>query len=94
MTIIQNARTSGGGAVSNIPSHALSVGPRETWKSETVSIWHAGMHDNPFGMRLTALMISKGIADAAVPMSLLAGHPNVRFNYYRGGIGECDVEMH
>jgi glucosamine-6-phosphate deaminase len=29
-----------------------------------------------------------------VPMSLLADHPNVQFNYYRKGIGTCDVEMH
>jgi len=39
-------------------------------------------------------MISKGIADSAAPMSLLAGHPNVQFNYYRGGLGNCAVEMH
>jgi hypothetical protein len=39
-------------------------------------------------------LISKGIADSAVPMSLLADHPNVQFNYYRGGIGTCEVEMH
>ena len=94
MTVIQNARTSGGGVVTKVPSQALSVGPVETWKAETVSIWHAGMHDNPFGMRLTALMISKRIPDAAVPMSLLADHPNVRFNFYRGGIGTTDAEMH
>jgi glucosamine-6-phosphate deaminase len=25
---------------------------------------------------------------------LLADHPNVQFNFYRGGIGTCDVEMH
>ena len=59
-----------------------------------MSIWHAGAHDNPLGQRLTALMISKGIADSAVPMSLLADHPNVQFNYYRGGLGSCAVEMH
>jgi glucosamine-6-phosphate deaminase len=94
MTIIQNARTSGGGVVSNVPSQALSVGPVETWKSEKVSIWHYGCHDNPFGMRLTTLMISKGIADSAVPMSLLAEHPNVQFNFYAPGIGTCDAEMH
>ena len=69
MTIIQNARTSGGGVVSNVPSQALSVGPLETWKCGKVSIWHAGNHDNPFGLRLTTLMISKKIPDAAVPMS-------------------------
>jgi glucosamine-6-phosphate deaminase len=27
-------------------------------------------------------------------MSLLADHPNVQFNFYRGGIGTCEVEMH
>jgi glucosamine-6-phosphate deaminase len=39
-------------------------------------------------------MIAKGLADTAVPMSLLALHPNVRFNYFRGGIGRCAIEMH
>jgi glucosamine-6-phosphate deaminase len=94
MTLIQNARTSGGGVVSNIPTHALSVGPIETWKAEKVSIWHAGAHDNPFGLRLTTLMISKRIPDSAVPMSLLADHPNVQFNFLRSGIGVCRAEMH
>ncbi len=59
MTLIQNARTVGGGVVQNVPTQAVTVGPVETWKAEKVSIWHAGMHDNPFGMRLTALMICK-----------------------------------
>jgi glucosamine-6-phosphate deaminase len=45
-------------------------------------------------MRLTTLMISKGIADSSVPMSLLADHPNVHFHFYRQGIGEVQVEMH
>ena len=75
-------------------ARAISVGPYETWKAEKVSIWHAGNHDNPFGQRLTAFMISKRLPDAAVPMSLLADHPNVQFNYYRRGIGSCEVEMH
>jgi glucosamine-6-phosphate deaminase len=77
-----------------VPTKAISVGPVETWKAEKVSIWHAGMHDNPFGQRLTTLMIAKRIPDSAVPMSLLADHPNVQFNFYRKGIGTCDVEMH
>jgi glucosamine-6-phosphate deaminase len=94
ITLIQNARTSGGGVVQNVPSQALTVGPTETWKAEKVSIWHAGTHDNPFGMRLTTLMISKQVADSAVPMTLLADHPNVQFNFYRGGIGTCVAEMH
>jgi len=94
VTIAQNARTSGGGNVTLVPTAAVTVGPDETWKSDKVSIWHAGTHDNPFGQRLTAYMISKGLADSAVPMSLLADHPNVQFNYFRGGIGSCDIEMH
>lgn len=94
ITLAQNARTSGGGNVTLVPERAITVGPVQTWKSDKVSIWQAGTHDNPFGQRLTALMISKGIPDTAVPMSLLADHPNVQFNYYRGGLGSCDVEMH
>ena len=94
VTIAQNARTSGGGNVTLVPTQAITVGPHETWQAEKVSIWHAGMHDNPFGQRLTAFMISQRLADAAVPMSLLADHPNVQFNYYRKGIGSCAVEMH
>lgn len=94
LTVMQNARTSGGGIVTNIPARALTVGPQETWKTETVSIWQAGMHDNPFGMRLTAYMISHQIADSSVPMSLLSQHPDVRFNFYRPGIGVCTTEMH
>ena len=94
LTIIQNARTSGNGHVSIVPPNAISVGPVETWKAEKVSIWHAGVHDNPFGMRLTTLMMSKGIVDSAVPMSLLARHPHVQFHFYRGGLGTMEVEMH
>ena len=94
ITIAQNARTSGGGNITLVPTQAITVGPAETWKADKVSIWQAGTHDNPFGQRLTAYMISKRIPDASVPMSLLADHPNVQFNYFRGGIGSCAVEMH
>ncbi|MGC8990500.1 MAG: glucosamine-6-phosphate isomerase [Verrucomicrobiia bacterium] len=94
LTVAQNARTSGGGNIALVPTQAISVGPVETWKAEKVSIWHAGKHDNPFGQRLTTLMISERIVDTSVPMSLLADHPNVQFNFYRPGIGTCDVEMH
>ena len=94
MTLIQNARTSGGGVVQNVPDQAVTVGPVETWKAERVSIWQAGTHDNPFGMRLTSMMISKRIPDSSVPMSLLADHPNVQFNFLRSGIGVCESEMH
>ncbi len=94
LTIAQNARTSGGGNISMVPTKAITVGPAETWKAQKVSIWQAGTHDNPFGQRLTAFMIGKQLANACVPMSLLADHPNVQFNYYRGGLGSCAVEMH
>ena len=94
VTIAQNARTSGGGNVTLVPTAAVTVGPVETWQAEKVSIWHAGGHDNPFGQRLTALMISKQIPDTSVPMSLLADHPNVQFNYFRHGLGTCEIEMH
>jgi len=94
ITLAQNARTSGGGNITMVPEKAITVGPLETWQAEKVSIWQAGTHDNPFGQRLTTLMIAKNIADSSVPMSLLADHPNVQFNFYRGGIGSCNVEMH
>ncbi len=94
VTLAQNARTSGGGNITMVPTQALTVGPVETWRAEKVSIWQAGTHDNPLGQRLTTLMISRGIADSAVPMSLLAEHPNVQFNFFRGGLGSCAVEMH
>lgn len=94
VTLAQNARTSGGGNITMVPQKAITVGPRETWKADKVSIWQAGTHDNPLGQRLTALMISKGLTDSAVPMSLLADHPDVQFNYFRGGLGTCSVEMH
>ena len=94
LTLIQNARTSGGGNIPLVPTHAITVGPRQTWQAEKVSIWHPGTHDNPFGMRLTSLMISKALADSSVPMSLLADHPNVHFHFYRGAIGTCEAEMH
>ncbi len=94
ITLAQNARTSGGGNITLVPTQAITVGPVETWKAEKVSIWQAGTHDNPLGQRLTTLMIAKGLADSAVPMSLLADHPNVQFNFYRGGLGTCQIEMH
>ena len=93
LSLVQNARTSGGGMIHEIPGQALTVGPKETWKAEKVSIWHPGTDDNPFGLRLTTLMISRRIMDTSVPMSLLADHPNVQFNFFRGGIGTCQLLM-
>ena len=95
LTIAQNARTSGGGNIAGVPTKAITVGPVETWKAEKVSIWHAGMHDNPFGQRLTALMISRGIVDTSVPMSLLGDHRERAVQLLPRGLGcTCTVEMH
>ena len=94
ITLMQNARTSGGGMIQNVPSQAVTVGPVQTWKAERISIWHPGHHDNALGMRLTTYMLSKKIADSAVPMSLLSDHPDVTFSFLRSGFGVCDVEMH
>lgn len=94
ITLMQNARTSGGGYIVGVPTQAITVGPVETWKAEKVSIWQAGAHDNPFGMRLTPYMISKNIADSSVPLSLLGLHPNVEFHYYRPAIKSVKTEMH
>jgi glucosamine-6-phosphate deaminase len=93
ITLAQNARTSGGGYIAGVPKQALTVGPVETWKAEKVS---SGM---PVIMTilwdgLTALMIAKHIVDTSVPMSLLAEHPNVQFNYYRPAIKTIETEMH
>ena len=77
MTIIQNARTSGGGQVSLVPQQAATVGPQETWKAEKVSIWHAGRHDNPFGLRLTTLMIAKRFA-RLLRAHVVIGRPSQR----------------
>jgi glucosamine-6-phosphate deaminase len=32
--------------------------------------------------------------DTSVPMSLLADHDDVRFHYYRRGLGKVQAEMH
>jgi glucosamine-6-phosphate deaminase len=91
LTLVQNARTAANGNIAIVPFQACTVGPKQTFKAEKVSIWHPGIHDSPFGMRLTALMIAKKLPDAAVPMSLLALHPNVEFSFYREAIGTCDI---
>lgn len=94
MTLLQNARTSAGGALHAVPDQAVTVGPKETWMADRVSIWHAGNHDTPFGMRLSTLMLTERIVDTSVPISLLADHPDVTFNFLQSGIGTCAVDMH
>lgn len=90
---IQVASYFSGGDLYKIPNKGITVGPLETWKCDRVSIWHPGYHDDSFGIRLTNLMISKKIMDSSVPISLLASHPDVLFNFYREGIGTCEVDL-
>jgi glucosamine-6-phosphate deaminase len=40
------------------------------------------------------LMLNECVVDISVPMSLLAEHPDVVFNYLRPANGSCAVEMH
>ena len=89
MSCIQNSAAMAGGNLMSVPNEAVTLGPKETWLADKVAIWHPGYHANPFGQRLTAFMISKGIADSAVPMSLLGKHDHVEFHFYRGGLGQC-----
>jgi glucosamine-6-phosphate deaminase len=93
VTLMQNARMSCGGNIAAVPTHAATVGPYETWQADEVSIWHPGNHDNPFGIRLTALMIAKGMRDSSVPISLLADHPNVSFHYLRPGFSDVTLDI-
>ena len=92
LTVMQNTRNSCGGSLKYVPNQAITVGPRQTFKAEKVSIWHPGCsNDNPLGMRLSSLMISKKFIDSALPMSLLANHPNVEFSFIRNQLGDCSL---
>ena len=93
LSMLQNSKACRGGLISAMPTEAFTVGPQETWKSDRVSIYHPGYHDNPLGMRLTAFMISKGLMDTSVPMSVLADHPNVVWHIYRHGMGTCQPQI-
>jgi len=94
-TLIQDARHSNGGEVSQIPSHAITVGMYEILnRAKCISIWHPGHHDGPFGVRLTTFMISQKLVDARVPMSLLALHPNVKFNFLGPAIADAGIDVH
>jgi hypothetical protein len=51
ITLSQNARTSGGGNITMVPKTAITVGPKETWQTEKVSIWQVRHSTN--GSRIT-----------------------------------------
>ena len=94
LTIAQNARTSGGGNISLVPTQAITVGPGGDLAGGESFHLARRQPRQPLRPAADRLMIAKKLADAAVPMSLLADHPNVQFNYYRKGVGTCAVEMH
>ena len=95
MTVIQNARTSGGGYVPQVPTPSrdrraggdlegrerldLAPGPSRQ------SVRHAADRADDRQARAR---------QSACPCRCLADHPNVQFNYYRGGIGTVEAEMH
>lgn len=91
LTILPNARSACRGNIAAMPTNAATVGTIQIWQAEKVSIWHPGYHASSFGKRLMAFMISEEIVDTAVPMSLLANHPDVRFHFYRCGVGRVDI---
>jgi glucosamine-6-phosphate deaminase len=94
-TIIQDARHSCAGEQWLIPQRAVTVGPHEVLgRSKRISIWHPGHHASGFGIRLTTFMIANRIADARVPMSLLARHDNVIFSLLAPKIEPAGFEMH
>ncbi len=47
LTLVQNARTSGGGNIPLVPTQAVTVGPKETWMADKVSIWHPATTTTP-----------------------------------------------
>lgn len=77
-----------------VSEQAVTGGPVQAWQADKVSVWQVAVHDNPLGQRLTDQMISRQLADLAVPMSLRADHSNVQFTCHHGGLGSFAVQMH
>jgi glucosamine-6-phosphate deaminase len=74
ITLIQNARTSGGGVVQNVPGQALTVGPVETWKAEKVSIWGAVSLACDAQIRTTSSHLQTSAKSSVDPFSLFCGN--------------------
>ena len=89
LTIARNARTPAVAATSRWSRRKRSAS--DPWKRgrRTRCRGHAGSHENRSGQRLTAFMISKRIIDSAVPMPLLADHPNVQFITSAAGLARA-----
>ena len=93
LTIAQNARTSGGGNISMVPTKAISVGPVETWKADKVSRTRRQPREpkRPAADRVHDLQAHHrlGRADAAARRP-----PERAVHYFRGGLGTCAIEVH
>lgn len=66
---------------------------------EYIEAWQQATPDNPVGVcgpigPTEHLPLVARLVNTSVPMSLLADHPNVRFNYLLPNIGSCSIEMH
>ncbi len=87
---IQNATGLTGRDLTRVPDEAVTVGPKETFLCDEVSIWYPGQNQNPFGIRLAILMVAEKMKSSLVPVSVLADHPKVTFHIYGPSITSCE----
>ena len=87
---IQNATGLTGRDLTRVPDEAVTVGPKETFLCDEVSIWYPGHNQNPFGLRLAVLMVAEKIKSSLAPISVLADHPKVTFHIYGPSITSCE----
>ena len=90
---IQNATGLSGRDISQMPNTAVTVGPKETFLSEEVSIWYPGHNQNPFGLKLSILMIANDIKSSVAPISVLADHKKITFHLYGPSIVSCEGKI-
>ena len=82
-------------AIGEKPAHGLKVSG--TIEPPITACFDAATHDLVrIDWKGKQFLFSHPVAvdGTRVPRSLLAEHPNVQFNYFRGGLGTCAVEMH
>ena len=95
MTVIQNARTSGGGYVPQVPTRAATVGPVRNVEGRLRFDLAPGASRQ--SVRHPAHGADDQQARARIPACRCRCWPiipHVKFNYYRGGIGTVEAEMH
>jgi glucosamine-6-phosphate deaminase len=94
MTVIQNARTSGGGYVAGVPTQACSVGPGRDLEGrarEHLARRHARQPVRHAPHRLDDQQTVARFIDADVAVG---GSSQRHFHYYRPAIGTVAAEMH